>query len=47
MSLNIYVNSLPAPKFSSSTVLKRMIATASLIIPSPNNTALRTGNFYG
>jgi hypothetical protein len=27
-------------------VLKRIIATASLIIPSPNNTAFKTGKVY-
>jgi len=36
-----------APRFSYPTVLNRIIATASFIIPYPNNTALRTGYFSG
>jgi hypothetical protein len=38
---------LPAPRFNSPTVRNNIIATASLIIPYPNNTAFNTGYFYG
>ena len=43
-----YVKLLPdSDNFKSETVLNNIIATASLIIPYPNNTALSTGYFSG
>lgn len=45
---NKYVNYPPvSSSFRFEIVPKRIIATASLIMPSPKSTALRTGNFSG
>ena len=41
------VNSPVSDNFNSETVLNNIIATASLIIPSPNRTAFRTGYLSG
>ncbi len=42
-----YVKTPEFPSFIFSTVLKSIIATASLIIPSPKSTAFKTGNLSG
>lgn len=41
------VNSPVSESFNSETVLNKIIATASFIIPSPKRTALRTGYLSG
>ena len=41
-----YVKPPSDPKSNPDTVLNKIIATASFMIPSENRTALRMGNFY-
>ena len=46
MLKHTYVKDPSSSSFSPSTVLNKIIATASFIIPSPNRTEFKVGYFY-